>query len=154
MVSRIIDEMNMHHAIDAIDVSQNSIEHEQLVDQEVHHKYYVSATSNAQREKVHIHKILERKNRSFVTQIDPEICNKNCMTVICLWDHLYYEKNGCHAEFNDLITLSQKYPNQLRIVIVLLQPEISDQIPKHVLCLPGFDRVSRELTILKIVQDE
>jgi hypothetical protein len=156
MVSRIADEINMHHAIDAIDISKSSIQKEEFFEEKVRHVYYVSATPDAQREKEHLHKILERKNRSFLTQLDPDISNNRCMTVICLWDHLYKEDQKCHVEFNNLFTMSQKHPDQLRIVAVLLQSdiEISDQFPKSVLCLPGFDRVSRELAILKIVQDE
>jgi hypothetical protein len=152
-VSQLADEMNIHRAIDAIDGSKSNQDNETISEKEDAHIYYVSASSDAQREKAHIHKILQAKNRSYLKRFVPD---KRRMTVICLWDDLYNDAPGCHAEFNDIVKKSKQHHIQLRIVIILLRPniEISRQIPEGFICLPGFDRVSRELTIFKIVQEE
>jgi len=156
MVSRIADEMNIHRAIDAIDSPQSNIENEKGFENKISHVYYVSATSDAQKEKAHIHKILQRKNRSLIKHIVPDISNNRYITVICLWDDLYKDDHECQNEFDDVVKMSQRHSNQLRNVIILLRPDIElpDHIPAGTLCLPGFDRVSRELTIFKVVQEE
>jgi hypothetical protein len=155
-VYQIADEMNMHRAIDAIDALHGNIKNESVLEKGRYHVYYTSATLDAHRQKAHIHTILERKNRSCVRHIDPRLFDECPMTVICLWDHLYQDDPKCLAEFNEFIKLSQQHSIQLRIVIILLSHDLdnTDQIPEKILCLPGFDRVSRELAIFKIVQEE
>jgi hypothetical protein len=156
MVYQIADEMNIHHAIDAMDVPHGNIENEHVPEKGPSHQYYASASLDAHREKAHIHTILERKNRSCLTHIDPGLSEECPITMICLWDHLYQDDPKCLAEFNEYVKLSQQYSIQLRIVIILLHPDLdlTNQIPENTLCLPGFDRVSRELAIFKIVQEE
>jgi hypothetical protein len=156
MVSFIADEIDIHRAIDDIDVATDNITKENVPENDVSHVYYVSATSDAQKEKEHIHKILERKNRSFVTNFEFDIPDDFTITMICLWDNYYKDDPECLAEFNHFVKLSQQHSSQKRIVIILLRPDnhISDNVPEGIVCLPGFDRVSRELSIFKIVQEE
>jgi hypothetical protein len=156
MVSQIADEINMQRVIDAIEEQQDDTERFRMSEKKSSHVYYVSATSDVPNEKVHIHKILERKNRSFATNIRYDKSDASPMTVICLWNHSYKDHLGYRAELNDIIEISKQDSNQFRIVIILLCPDIElpDNIPVGTLCLPGFDRVSRELIICKIVQEE
>jgi len=155
MVLRIADEMNMLSAIDDMDTSQNHLINDNNFNNEISSIYYVSATLDAHREKAHIHRILERKDLSFVKQPVTDISMNKRLTVICLWDDLYHSDINCHAEFEYFVKMSKQYPDQSRIVIILLRPDmdVSGQISKDFICLPGYDRVSRELAIFKIVQE-
>jgi hypothetical protein len=156
MVFHIADEMNIHRTIEDMDMAHASKVKTNVSEKKVGHIYYVSATSEARREKAHIHTILERKNRSCVTHIAPNIFDECRVTVICLCDHLYQDDSVCHEEFNKFVKISQMHSTQLRLVIILLRSDLNmtDQIPENALCLPGIDRVSRELAIFKIVQEE
>jgi len=156
MVSLIADEIDIHRTIDDMDAPSKNIKTINVSEKNVSHVYYVSATSDAQKEKEHIHKILERKNRSFVTNLEFDIPEDRPITMICLWDNDYKDDPRCLSDFHNIVQLSQQYSSQRRLVIILLRPDnhISDQVPKGTVCLPGFDRVSRELTIFKIVQEE
>ena len=154
-VSLIADEINMHRAIDAMELQQDT-EITNYIENKIKHVYYISAASDVFKEKAHIQRILERKNRSVETSILSGISAERPMTVIFLWDHSYKDQPRCYSEFNKIIEKSRHYLSHLRVVIILLDPDIvlPDNIPAATICLPGFDRVSRELTIFKIVQEE
>jgi len=154
IVSQIVGEIDIHQAIDAIDLPENNTLSNLSAQKKTSHVYYVSASPDAYREKKHIHSILKRKDKVVVSEVRPEIIEDKYLTVICLWDFSYKNDSQCCSQLFDLIHMSKE--ETIRIIVILLNPNIetSDYIPKDLLCLPGFDRVSRELAIFKVVQEE
>jgi len=153
IASQIADEMNIQQAIDAIDPQEPSDCSGKS--QILRHIYFISGSSDAHREIKHIHEILERKNRSCFCDINqlPMDDSFNELTCICLLDSLYQAQ-----QIKDLNKRLQTTPQfkKLRMVLILLYPHISpsDDLPEKTICLPGFDRISRELAIFKLVQEE
>jgi hypothetical protein len=167
ILSRVADEVDMFQAIDAMDESQTQQTSKMSQSPSMQsHVYYISASPDNHIEKKHIFDILERKSRSCIsefpldddgyTQNTSMISSNQPITVIILWSHSYNEDDQCKHNFQNLTRLYQQFFPTIRIVFLQLNPndQMTDNVPEGCLLLPGFDRVSRELAIFKIVEEE
>jgi len=162
LLTRVAGEVDMLRAIDEIE-DQNNITCKTKSDTQISSSkqiYYVSASSDNHREKKHIHEILERKTRSYISDFsfldDHMFLSEEKITIIILWSHSYLDDIQCNQHFQNLIQLSHNHSPSLRIVFLQLNPndQLTGDVPEEYLLLPGFDRVSRELAIFKIVEEE
>ncbi|MBF0449857.1 MAG: hypothetical protein HQK75_04080 [Candidatus Magnetomorum sp.] len=172
MLSRVAHEVDILQAIDAIDDTKYDKKTPVSQETALFHTYYVSASPDNHREVTHVHEILARKNRKFARELPAQnnlqktsfsqhhsdTTHLSCepLTVIVLWGDFYQNDSKCLHELQHIINLYQKTSDQIRIVFLLLNPnlEIPDHIPEKYICTPGFDRVSRELAIFKLVEEE
>jgi len=171
MLSSIANEIDMNQVINDIDEKKELSERIDSIDnKKTYRNYYVSASPDNHRETRHIHSILKRKNRIYSTHFPfqrdlkenivqeskPIIEKSNTnLTIIILWSSFYQENPRCIDELRSFIQINKNYPT-VSVIFLLLTPdcEIPKELSQDWLCLPGFDRVSRELAIFKIVEEE
>ncbi|KPA09157.1 hypothetical protein MHK_010632 [Candidatus Magnetomorum sp. HK-1] len=171
ILSKMADEIDIHQVIDALE-EDNGFFNESESENKPNRVYYISSSPDNHREAAHIHSILKRKNRTYKTHypfqrnldmnlsqgqnfiIDNNTCKQ--LTVIFLWSSLYEENEQCLDELDNFNKINQECLIDIKIVFLLLNPniDIPEELSQGCLCLPGFDRVSRELAIFKLVEEE